>query len=102
VLGLPVTSARCRKVPAVMLQQAKTLAHFHAPGPAATINTEQNRQKWPLPRDSFMRWSGSSRGLEELAEKCRRLIRDPDDLVRCLAVKFEIELGPGLAITPVG
>src|SRR5438105_1343415 len=49
-----------------------------------------------------MRWLGSSLRLKELAEKCRRFTRDTDDLVRCLTIKLEIELGPGLAITPVG
>ncbi len=41
-------------------------------------------------------------GLEEFAEERRRLIRDADDLVRCLAIEFEIELGPPLAVIPVG
>src|SRR5213592_1539910 len=35
-------------------------------------------------------------GLKESAEERRRFIRDADDLVRCLTIKLEIELGPGL------
>ena len=41
-------------------------------------------------------------GLEEFAEERRRVIRDAGDLVRCLTIEFEIELGPGLAVIPVG
>ena len=40
--------------------------------------------------------------LEEFVEERRRFIRDADDLVRCLTIEFEIELGPGLAVIPVG
>src|SRR5882757_4188496 len=40
--------------------------------------------------------------LEEFAEERRRFIRDSDDLVRCLTIEFEIELGPGPAVIPVG
>ena len=40
--------------------------------------------------------------LEEFAEERRRFIRDADDLVRCLSIEFEIELGSGLAVIPVG
>ena len=40
--------------------------------------------------------------LEEFAEERRRFIRDTDDLIRCLTIEFEIELGPGLAVIPVG
>ena len=40
--------------------------------------------------------------LEEFVEKRRRFIRDADDLVRGLTVEFEIELGPGSAVIPVG
>jgi hypothetical protein len=40
--------------------------------------------------------------LEEFAEERRRFIRDADDLVRCLTIEFEIELGSGLAVIPVG
>jgi hypothetical protein len=36
--------------------------------------------------------------LEEFAEERRRFIRDADDLVRCLTIEFEIELGAGLAV----
>ncbi len=35
------------------------------------------------------------------AEERRRFIRDADDLVRCLTIEFEIELGRGLAVIPV-
>src|SRR4051794_14329856 len=42
------------------------------------------------------------RALEEFAEERRRLIRDADDLVRCLTIEFEIEFGRGLAVIPVG
>ena len=40
--------------------------------------------------------------LEEFAEERRHFIRDAGDLVRCLTIEFEIELGPGLAVIPVG
>src|SRR5882762_2244879 len=40
--------------------------------------------------------------LEEFAEERRRVIRDAGDLVRCLTIELEIELGPGLAVVPVG
>ena len=40
--------------------------------------------------------------LEEFVEERRRFIRDADDLVRCLTIEFEIELGPGSAVIPVG
>jgi hypothetical protein len=40
--------------------------------------------------------------LKEFAEERRRFIRDADDLVRCLTIEFEIELGPGSAVIPVG
>jgi len=41
------------------------------------------------------------RALEESAQERCRPIRDADDLVRRLAVEFEIELGAGLAVVPV-
>jgi hypothetical protein len=40
--------------------------------------------------------------LEEFVEERRRFIRDADDLVSCLTIEFEIELGSGLAVIPVG
>jgi hypothetical protein len=43
-----------------------------------------------------------SAALKESAEKSRRFIRDTDDLVRCLAVEFKIELGLGSTVVPVG
>ena len=43
-----------------------------------------------------------SAALKESAEERRRSIRDADDLVRCLTIEFEIELGHGLAIIPIG
>ena len=39
---------------------------------------------------------------KEPTEKLRRVIRDPDNLVRCLTIELEIELGLGAAILPVG
>jgi hypothetical protein len=42
------------------------------------------------------------RTLEEFTEERRRFLRDADDLVRCLTIEFEIELGRGLAVIPVG
>ena len=39
--------------------------------------------------------------MEESAEECRRLIGDADDLVRCLTIELEVELGLGSAVTPV-
>jgi hypothetical protein len=44
---------------------------------------------------------GSLVASEELSEERRRFTRNADDLVRCLAMKFEIELVPGLAVIPV-
>ena len=43
-----------------------------------------------------------SGALEESAEERRRFIRDADDLVRCLTIEFEIELGLGSTVAPVG
>jgi hypothetical protein len=40
--------------------------------------------------------------LEESSEERRRFIRDADDLVRCLTIEFEIELGLGSTVVPVG
>jgi len=40
--------------------------------------------------------------LKESAEKRRRFVRDPDNLVRCLTIEFEIELGLGSTVAPVG
>ncbi len=36
------------------------------------------------------------------AEERRRFIRDADDLVRCLTIEFEIELGLGPTVVPIG
>src|SRR5690242_11680183 len=44
----------------------------------------------------------SQRPLKKSAEERRRFIPDADDLVRCLPIKFEIELGLGPTIRPVG
>src|SRR5207245_6658083 len=43
-----------------------------------------------------------SAALKEPAEKRRRFIRDADNLVRCLTIEFEIELGLGSTVVPVG
>src|SRR5205807_10157583 len=43
-----------------------------------------------------------SAALKEPAEKRRRFIRDADNLVRCLTIEFEIELGLGSTVIPVG
>src|SRR2546425_9001982 len=43
-----------------------------------------------------------SRTSEQTAEERRRLIRDADDLVRCLTIELEIELGLGSTVVPVG
>ena len=40
--------------------------------------------------------------LKESAEERGRFIRDADDLVRCLTIEFEIELGLGSTVVPVG
>jgi hypothetical protein len=45
--------------------------------------------------------ASSHPALEEFAEECCRLIRNADDLVGCLAIEFEIELGRGVAVIPV-
>src|SRR5215470_4090472 len=39
---------------------------------------------------------------EESMEERRRVIRDADDLVRCLTIEFEVELGLGSAVVPGG
>ena len=43
-----------------------------------------------------------SAALKESAEKRRRFIRDTDDLIRCLTIELEIELGLGSTVVPVG
>jgi hypothetical protein len=43
-----------------------------------------------------------SAALKEPAEERRRFIRDADNLVRCLTIEFEIELGLGSTVAPVG
>src|SRR4029077_2936644 len=40
--------------------------------------------------------------LKEPAEERRRFIRDAGNLVRCLTIEFEIELGLGSTVVPVG
>src|SRR2546423_9185210 len=40
--------------------------------------------------------------IKEPAKERRRFIRDADDLVCCLTVEFEIELGLGSTVVPVG
>src|SRR5262249_44575031 len=40
--------------------------------------------------------------LKEFAKERRRFLRDADDLVRCLTIEFEIQLGLGPAVVPVG
>jgi hypothetical protein len=40
--------------------------------------------------------------LKESAEERRRFFRDAGDLVRCLTIEFEIELGFGSAVVPIG
>src|SRR5438094_2932002 len=43
-----------------------------------------------------------SASLKESAEERRRFIRDADNLVRCLTIEFEIELGLGATVVPLG
>ena len=43
-----------------------------------------------------------SAALKKSAKERRRFIRDADDLVRCLTIEFEIELGLGSTVVPVG
>jgi hypothetical protein len=43
-----------------------------------------------------------SAALKEPAEERRRFIRDAGNLVRCLTIEFEIELGLGSTVVPVG
>src|SRR5436309_947075 len=43
-----------------------------------------------------------SAALKEPVEEHRRSIRDADNLVRCLTIEFEIELGLGSTVVPVG
>src|SRR5688572_25025920 len=40
--------------------------------------------------------------LEEPPQKCGRFVRDARDLVRCLAIELEVELGLGSTIVPPG
>src|ERR1700730_6172907 len=40
--------------------------------------------------------------VKESAKERRRFIRDADNLVRCLTIEFEIELGLGSTVVPVG
>jgi hypothetical protein len=40
--------------------------------------------------------------LKEPAEERGRFIRDADDLIRCLTIEFEVELGLGSTVVPVG
>src|SRR4029078_4112608 len=40
--------------------------------------------------------------LKEATEERTRFIRDADNLVRCLTIEFEIELGLGSTVVPVG
>src|SRR5437867_8001381 len=46
--------------------------------------------------------SSGGLSLKESAEECRRFIRDANDLVSCLTIEFEIELGLGSTVVPVG
>src|SRR5262245_15814272 len=39
--------------------------------------------------------------LKESLEECRCLVRDTDDLIRCLTIEFEIEFGFGSMVVPV-
>src|ERR1700720_2823667 len=43
-----------------------------------------------------------SAALKKSAEERRRFIRDADNLIRCLTIEFEIELGLGSTVVPVG
>src|SRR2546422_11651995 len=43
-----------------------------------------------------------SAALKESAEERCRFLRDADNLVRCLTIEFEIELGLGSTVVPVG
>ena len=43
-----------------------------------------------------------SAALKESAKERRRFVRDADNLVRCLTIEFEIELGLGSTVVPVG
>src|SRR5439155_21744130 len=45
--------------------------------------------------------SSGGLSLKESAEERRCFIRDADNLVRCLTIKFEIELGLGSTVVPV-
>src|SRR5207247_10946699 len=44
----------------------------------------------------------TSAALKESAEERCRFLRDADNLVRCLTIEFEIELGLGSTVVPVG
>ena len=53
--------------------------------------------------NSRSEWLTSQRPqLKESAEERRRFIRDAGNLVRCLTIEFEIELGLGSTVVPVG
>jgi hypothetical protein len=47
-------------------------------------------------------YSCRNQPLKEFAQERCSFIRDANDLVRCLAIEFEIELGLGSTVVPVG
>jgi hypothetical protein len=53
-------------------------------------------------RGAISGFISKSTGLKEPAEEFLRFIRDADNLVRCLTIEFEIELGFGSTVFPVG
>ena len=46
-------------------------------------------------------FAATAAALKESAEERRRFIRDADNLVRCLTIKFEVELGLGSTVVPI-
>jgi len=77
---------------------AQRLAINQPPSAAAPRRVAVRSIAW-LGHIVFM---SKSAALKESAEERRRFIRDADNLVRCLTIEFEIELGLGSTVVPVG
>src|SRR6266566_3841090 len=82
----------------------------HAAGPPwaaeGRLNHEQAHKqggwRWLHAWLGHIVFMSKSAALKECAEERRRFIRDAGDLVRCLTIEFEIELGLGPTVVPVG
>src|SRR6266566_5749444 len=82
----------------------------HAAGPPwaaeGRLNHEQAHKqggwRWLHAWLGHIVFMSKSAALKEPAEERRRFIRDAGNLVRCLTIEFEIELGLGSTVVPVG